>query len=414
MSVAFPLGKLEFDPPSNWTQTFVGQICDENDGDVQTGPFGSQLHASDYSDEGVPLVMPQDMADGKILTTKIARVDSSHVERLSKHMLRTGDIVFSRRGDVARFAIVNCAEQGWLCGTGSVRIRLNSPLIDTLFLRRFLQLDSVGKWLNHQAKGITMPNLNTGILRALPLYFPSLPEQRQIAAILDKADAVRRKREESIRLTEELLRSTFLEMFGDVATAPAKPLAELAEVVSGVTKGRKLNGRAVTVPYLRVANVQDGFLNLDEIKTIEALPSEVEALALKAGDIVMTEGGDHDKLGRGAIWTGAVQNCIHQNHVFRVRVNQRHILPDYFATYLRTSEAKQYFLRCAKKTTNLASINMTQLRGLPVPLPSVRLQQKFQDAAKAIYELSAARKKAAHESQSLFGSLVQRAFRGEL
>lgn len=282
--------------------------------------------------------------------------------------------------------------------------------VDIGFLTRHLERYDLLPFVN----GTTRSKLTKANAERIPIWLPPLPEQRRIGAILDKADAIRRKREEGIRLTEELLRSTFLEMFGDPANASAKPLAELAEVVSGVTKGRKLNGRAVTVPYLRVANVQDGFLNLDEIKTIEALPNEVEALALKPGDIVMTEGGDHDKLGRGAIWTGTVRNCIHQNHVFRVRVNRQHILPDFFAAYLRTNEAKRYFLRCAKKTTNLASINMTQLRGLPVPVPPVRLQQKFQDAAKAINEMSQARKQAVAESQSMFGSLVQRAFRGEL
>ena len=221
---------------------------------------------------------------------------------------------------------------------------------------------------------------------------PSLSAQHRIAAILDKADGTRRKREEGIRLTEDLLRSTFLDMFGDPINFPAVPLAEIAEVVSGVTKGRKLTGQVVTVPYLRVANVQDGFLDLDEIKTIEALPDEVHALALQLGDIVMTEGGDHDKLGRGAIWTEAISKCIHQNHVFRVRVNQKHILPIYFAEFLKTLQAKMYFLRCAKKTTNLASINMTQLRGLPVPVPPLSQRLKFEKAIISTKNMSTSEK----------------------
>jgi type I restriction enzyme S subunit len=141
------------------------------------------------------------------------------------------------------------------------------------------------------------------MVEVIQVPLPPLSEQRRIAAILDKAEAIRRKREEGIRLTEELLRSTFLDMFGDPVSYPSHPLSQIAIVVSGVAKGRKLNGRAIDVPYLRVANVQDGYLSLDEIKTIEALPEEVEALTLRPGDIVLTEGGDHDKLGRGAVWT---------------------------------------------------------------------------------------------------------------
>lgn len=262
--------------------------------------------------------------------------------------------------------------------------------------------------------GVGLQHVTKPMVQALQMPLPPLSAQRRMINILGRADAIRQKKTECIRLTEELSHSTFLEMFGDPPTTSAKPLVDLAEVVSGITKGRNLNGRAVKVPYLRVANVQDGFLNLDEIKTIDALPDEVKSLSLQTGDIVMTEGGDHDKLGRGAVWNGAVPNCIHQNHVFRVRVDRHYLLPSYFAAFLRTPLAKRYFLRCAKKTTNLASINMTQLRGLPVPVPSLALQRKFEEVAKAINELAAIRSKAASDAVSLFGSLVQRAFREEL
>ena len=111
----------------------------------------------------------------------------------------------------------------------------------------------------------------------------------------------------------------------------------MAEVVSGVAKGRKLNGGPVReVPYLRVANVQAGFLDLSEIKTIPAKQSEVDALALERGDVVMTEGGDYDKLGRGALWDQDLPDCIHQNHVFRVRTNREQLLPTFFVHYLQT------------------------------------------------------------------------------
>src|SRR5205814_1124299 len=106
MIASFPLGKLEFDAPEKWSTTTVGWVCDHFGGDVQTGPFGSQLHASDYVDDGIPIVMPQDMDDGRIVIRKIARVEQSHVVRLDRHIVRKGDIVFSRRGGVARFAVV--------------------------------------------------------------------------------------------------------------------------------------------------------------------------------------------------------------------------------------------------------------------------------------------------------------------
>lgn len=160
-------------------------------------------------------------------------------------------------------------------------------------------------------------------------------------------------------------------MFGDPAMNPKGwpifRLGDIAEIFSGVAKGRKFNGKqTVTASYLRVANVQAGFIDLVEIKEIEILPSDVQHLALKYGDLLLKEGGDYDKLGRGALWTYNIPNCIHQNHVFRVRLKQNLALSEFFVTYLQMENTRNYSLRSAKKTTNLASINMTQLRAIPI------------------------------------------------
>lgn len=364
---------------------------------------GQHIPAEQYNgdESGTPyLTGPADFTDRTPVVTKWTNFPRSFSE--------SGDVLLTVKG--AGCGKSNLGVDGAI-GRQLMALRPNKAKLDRNYLFAFIR--SQEERICALGQGATVPGIAKGDIEKLQIPFFPLLEQRRIAAILDKADAIRLKREEGIRLTEDLLRSTFLEMFGD-HVEKAKPLTELAEVVSGVAKGRKLNGRATLVPYLRVANVQDGFLNLDEIKMIEALPDEVESLALKDGDIVMTEGGDHDKLGRGAIWNASIPNCIHQNHVFRVRVDRRSILPTYFAAFLRTPQAKRYFLRCAKKTTNLASINMTQLRGLPVPVPSISLQRKFEEAVQTINGIAVTRKQATSEAASLFGSLVQRAFRGEL
>ena len=120
-----------------------------------------------------------------------------------------------------------------------------------------------------------------------------------------------------------------------------------------------------------------GYLNRDEIKEIEVLPDKVEKFRLRSGDVLMTEGGDRDKLGRGTIWHGHIEGCIHQNHVFRVRPDHRRLLPEYLNLYLGTIEAKGYFLRSAKQTTGIASINLTQLGEFPVVLPPLPEQRRI-------------------------------------
>jgi type I restriction enzyme S subunit len=418
MSIAFPLGKLEFDPPPHWTQASVGRICDENDGEVQTGPFGSQLHASDYSEDGVPVVMPQDMDDGKILTSKVARVDSSHVERLSKHMLRTGDIVFSRRGDVTRFAVVNCAEQGWLCGTGSMRIRLNSPGVDTQFLRRFLQIDSVGKWLNHQAKGITMPNLNTGILRALPLYFPPLPEQRRIAAILDKADAIRRKREEGIRLTEELLHSTFQQMFGDPATNPKGwEVSTLGTITDLVTSGlTPTGGSTVYVEegpiFIRSQNVLMNRLDLSDVACLpKAIHESMSRTKIHEGDVLLNITGA--SIGRVARVNALPEEANVNQHVCIIRIDRTKATPEFISAYISLPFGQRQ-IDNMQSGASRQGLNHQQVRSLKIPLPPLSLQQRYSKAVTMLRKVSDQREQGRLASEELFNSLVQRAFRGEI
>ena len=148
--------------------------------------------------------------------------------------------------------------------------------------------------------------------------------------------------------------------------------------VSGVTKGQKISpSEAIEAPYLRVANVQRGQLDLDEMKTITVKHSDFKRYQLHDGDVLMTEGGDWDKLGRAAIWRNEVPNCIHQNHVFRVRFEQNAILPEWVVLFVNSPLGREFFSRAAKQTTNLASINMTQLRSCPIPIPAYTEQHRI-------------------------------------
>lgn len=165
----------------------------------------------------------------------------------------------------------------------------------------------------------------------------------------------------------------------EVGVIPAdwevKPLREVARIRSGIAKNANIaTTDPVLVHYLRVANVQDGFLDLSEMSTIEVSRSDLQRFAVLPGDVLMNEGGDRDKLGRGSIWRGEFQPCIHQNHVFVVRCG-RFVIPDYLTIWSAGSTARRYFLVAGKQTTNLASINKTALGGLPVLVPNADEQR---------------------------------------
>ncbi|MBV9998779.1 MAG: restriction endonuclease subunit S [Verrucomicrobia bacterium] len=150
------------------------------------------------------------------------------------------------------------------------------------------------------------------------------------------------------------------------------PLKSICTIQSGVTLGKLYIGEDLTeFPYLRVANVQAGRLDLLTVKTLRLPSHEAKRSMLQKGDVLMTEGGDPDKLGRGCIWNGEISPCLHQNHVFAVRPNSDRLRPHFLAALLGSHYAKLYFLRTAKQTTNLASTNKTTIGQFRVLLPSV-------------------------------------------
>ncbi len=261
------------------------------------------------------------------------------------------------------------------------------------YLAALLQFMDLAK-LN-AATGV--PGLSRRDALALRGMFPPPTEQAAIARILDAADAaIARTRtaiEKARRVKKALLqrlltvgapdpresgREFVTSRFGRFPKAWAiERLDAVAEVGSGVTLGKDTTGfKAVDLPYLRVANVQDGHLNLDEIKTVRVRADEAHRYLLQSGDVVMTEGGDIDKLGRGTIWPGTISPCLHQNHIFRVRTDRDRLLPEYLAAVIGSEFGKRYFMRIAKRTTNLASINKTQLRAFTLPVPDVNEQTR--------------------------------------
>lgn len=193
----------------------LGQLCELGEGKIQTGPFGSQLHQADYSEEGTPVVMPADIIDGKISETKIARVSEDHVMRLERHQLAIGDIVYGRRGDIGRQALITSKEEGWLCGTGCLRVTVGkkSP-IDPEYLHLYLKMPDVISYIQNQAIGATMPNLNTEILKRIPIRYPEkIVDQKKVIAVLKAYFDLIENNKKRIQILENMAEELYKEWF---------------------------------------------------------------------------------------------------------------------------------------------------------------------------------------------------------
>ncbi len=168
--------------PAHWQTMQVKHLAHS----LQTGPFGTQLHQSDYIVDGIPVINPSHMQNGQIVPDREVTVNRETFNRLKYHKLLRDDIIFARRGELGRCALVTENEDGWLCGTGSLKMRPKQNLVHSPFLHRVLSTEGVSEWLLLRSVGSTMDNLNTTILSRMPLPIPPLPEQRAIAAYLDR------------------------------------------------------------------------------------------------------------------------------------------------------------------------------------------------------------------------------------
>ena len=195
------------DIPQGWELTDLAAVCDEDKG-IQTGPFGSQLHEADYSDEGVPVAMPKDLIGFRIRTDSIAHIPEATADKLSRHRMKLGDIVYGRRGDIGRRAYIMPHQTGWFCGTGCLRIRPDPKKVNGWYLFNYLGQDDVVKLIAGRAQGVTMPNLNTGLLSSVPIALPPRGIQDDFARLsfpFAQAQEALHARIENLRRTRDLL-----------------------------------------------------------------------------------------------------------------------------------------------------------------------------------------------------------------
>lgn len=373
----------------------------------------------DQRSSGHPVLKIRDIDDeGSFRGSFESFVDAGFADQFAERRVREGDTLILNAAHNAdyvgsKLAFAKSDTAGALATGEWLLVRPTRA--DPRFVHYWLRSSAAAAALRDLVKGIHLYPKDVARLR-IPL--PDSSEQIRIADILEKADSIRHRRKDAITLTDDLPRSAFLEMFGDPVTNPKRwdvaSLGSLADAASGVTKGKRYDGQAmVTLPYMRVANVQDGHLILDEIKTITVSVEDGRRYALQDGDVLLTEGGDPDKLGRGSVWRGQIPDCIHQNHIFRVRPGPL-VRSEYLSAIIGSARGKRYFLRAAKQTTGIATINMTQLKAFPVLVPPLSLQDDF---SRFIERATSARdvlRKRYDMVGDLFDSLMTRAFAGRL
>lgn len=226
-----------------WKKVRLGEICEI----IQTGPFGSQLHQHDYSETGIPVIMPKDIARNGISISDIARIPDPLANRLSRYKVNEDDLVFARRGDVGRCVRIKQMENGWICGTGCIKASLKKNLMLSDFAFYYLNLESSQEWFQGHAVGATMPNLNPAIVSQFPIPLPPLPVQRAIAGRLSAYDNLIENNNKRIAILEKKAEGLYKEWF----VRYRFPGYQKAKWVAGLPEGWKVErlGEVLEVKY---------------------------------------------------------------------------------------------------------------------------------------------------------------------
>lgn len=407
--------------PKGWTFAEIGDVAKIVSGGTPKASVSENF--CEPVQGGHAWLTPADLSGYKKKFIKYGRrnITEQGLKSSSAKLMPEGSVVFSSRAPIGYVAIAEneiSTNQGFKSFVFDTKVHPNFA---------YYYLKSIRDLAESWGTGTTFKELSGAKIKKLPFIYPELDEQKRIAdkldsvlakveaaqARLDKIPTILKRFRQSVlaaatsgELTKDwrednefTIKDLIRSIEGKVTDKKALPLANrefdknertvtipqswrwvrlsgLTEIVSGVAKGSKSKGDLIALPYLRVANVQRGYLDLSEIKEISVTKTQAEKLYLKRGDILFNEGGDIDKLGRGWIWEGQIEHCIHQNHVFRARVLSEFINPKYISIY-GNEAAREYFFRGGSQTVNLANLNKTTLSLLPVPVPPSEEQNEI-------------------------------------
>lgn len=320
----------------------LGSFIEQHGGLIQTGPFGSQLHQHEYTEEGVPVVMPKDIAGGRVNEFSVARISENKANDLSRHRLPSGSIVFPRRGEISKCALIDETQEGFLCGTGCIKIEVPAEEYLPRFLYYYLGLRNVVEWLERNAVGTTMLNLNTSILSKLEIPIIPVEQQKAVVSILSAYDDLIENNRRRISLLEQSAQLLYKEWFirlrfpGHEHTAIVDGLPEGWERVrisEMCTVGRGASPRPIkdfmdgSVPWFKIADAtasESPFVFETKEKVTD--DGALRSVHLPAGELILSNSATC-----GVPNFTGVEGCIHDGWLF-------------FKNLQRVSK---YFLYCA-------------------------------------------------------------------
>jgi type I restriction enzyme, S subunit len=374
----------------------LGALVKEHGGLIQTGPFGSQLHQHDYSEDGIPVVMPKDIKHGRIDESTIARIPERKARELSRHALKAGSVVFPRRGDISKCGYIDESQAGFLCGTGCIKIEPPEDKLRSRFLFYYLGLRQCVEWLERNAVGTTMLNLNTKILGGLQIPPISPGRQDRIVAILSAYDNLIENNRRRIQLMEQAARLLYKEWFvqlrfpghehtrivdGVPEGWEKKTLEDLAESVSyGLTASSTSD--AVGPRFLRITDIVPPAIDWRTVPYCRAPDKKIARNRLQIGDVVVARTGATVGYAKRLTWLPG--ETVYASYLVRFRFSSP--ANDLIAGLFMESNSYKEFVRNHAGGAAQPNANAKVLGSASLLIPSVDLQKHFSDAISAVFQ----------------------------
>lgn len=344
----------------DWSDHLLGDIAEVIGG----GTPSTSQHS--YWGGSIPWITPGEVTrnEGMIVTETLRTITSEGLAASSATLLPEHAVLMTSRATVGAVAL---AGRPMATNQGFAALVARKDVLPH-FLMYWVQANRAE--FEGRASGSTFPEINRSKVKAVPVRLPGLSEQLRIVDLIGTLDTLLRSSENALERVRESRSALEQQICRELSLLDAVQLGDIADVVGGVTKDKKKQDVPgnVEVPYLRVANVQRGYLVLDEITTIKVPTSTADRLLLRGGDLLLNEGGDRDKLGRGWVWEEQVPNCIHQNHVFRARIHDPQAFNPRFLSMWANTFGPDWFWANGGQTTGIASISMSRIKQFPVPL----------------------------------------------
>lgn len=406
--------------PKAWQWSTVESVAAASKYSVVDGPFGSNLKVKDYISDGVPVLQGKNITNNEFKWFDVRYISEEKAEELNRSSVVVGDILIVKIGSIGYSAILDDlnGHEVAIIPANLAKVTLDIDRIDRRFFHLWMTSPDAVRLLRKSASKTAQPALSLSKIKAVPVPLPPLTEQKRIAAILDKADAIRRKRQDAIALADTFLRSVFQNMFGfskDLHKRwETKKVRETGKVQLGRQRSPKYQTGEYTTRYVRVANVFEDRIDLTSLFSMDFNEKDYPKYELQYGDILLNEGQSTELVGRPAMWRNEVANCCYQNTLVRFQVDSDQLTPEYalhlFLTYFRAGE----FAKISSKTSSVAHLGAGRFADMLMPLPPLSMQKKFSGIVQQYQKVKDDLKIAVTQNNDLFSSLQQRAFRGDL